>query len=145
MSLSPAVSLARELIRRPSVTPADAGALDMLEGALKAAGFTTHRLVFSEPGTPDVDNLFAKIGSETPHLVFAGHTDVVPPGDLARWRFDPFSGEIAEGRIFGRGASEVKNELLTGVMRALSSPNISAAAQASSYLEAVSLPAACIT
>jgi succinyl-diaminopimelate desuccinylase len=108
MTLSPAVALARDLIRCPSVTPADAGALGVLETTLKKAGFGTHRLTFSEPGTPDVDNLFAKIGSGRPHIAFAGHTDVVPPGDVKRWRFDPFSGEIAEGKIFGRGASDMK-------------------------------------
>jgi succinyl-diaminopimelate desuccinylase len=108
MTLSPAVALTRDLLRCPSVTPADAGALGVLEQALEKAGFETDRLTFSELGTPDVDNLFAKIGSGRPHLAFAGHTDVVPPGDVKRWRFDPFSGEIAEGKIFGRGASDMK-------------------------------------
>jgi succinyl-diaminopimelate desuccinylase len=108
MTLSPAVSLTRDLLRCPSVTPADAGALGVVEKALKGAGFETHRLVFTQAGTPDVDNLFAKIGVGAPHLVFAGHTDVVPPGDVKRWRFDPFSGEIADGKIFGRGASDMK-------------------------------------
>jgi succinyl-diaminopimelate desuccinylase len=108
MILSPALSITRDLLRCPSVTPADAGALDVLERRLKDAGFATHRLLFHEEGTPDVDNLFAKIGEGRPHLVFAGHTDVVPSGDPARWRFDPFSGEIANGKIFGRGASDMK-------------------------------------
>lgn len=111
MPLSPAVSLTRDLIRCPSVTPADAGALDVVERTLKAAGFETHRLVFSDAGTPDVDNLFAKIGTGAPHLVFAGHTDVVPTGDVARWRCDPFAGEIIEDRIVGRGASDMKGAI----------------------------------
>lgn len=111
MPLSRAVALTRDLLRCPSVTPAEGGALDLLEGRLKAAGFTTHRLVFSEDGTASVDNLFAKIGSGRPHLAFAGHADVVPPGDVSRWRFDPFSGEIAEGKIFGRGASDMKGAI----------------------------------
>ena len=111
MPLSPAVSLTRDLIRCPSVTPADAGALDVVEHTLKAAGFETHRLVFSDAGTPDVDNLFAKIGTGAPHLVFAGHTDVVPTGDVARWRCDPFAGEIIEDRIVGRGASDMKGAI----------------------------------
>jgi len=111
MSLSPAVSLTRDLIRCPSVTPADAGALDVVERTLKAVGFATHRLVFTEPGTPDVDNLFATIGSGAPHLVFAGHTDVVPTGDLARWRCDPFEPEIADGVLYGRGASDMKGAI----------------------------------
>ncbi len=111
MSVSRAVSLTRDLIRCPSVTPQDAGALDVVEGALKAAGFETHRLVFTEPGTPDVDNLFAKIGSDAPHLVFAGHTDVVPTGDPSRWSHDPFAAEIVDGRIIGRGASDMKGAI----------------------------------
>ncbi len=111
MPLSLPVSLSRDLIRCPSVTPANAGALEVVERALKAAGFETHRLVFTEPGTPDVDNLFAKIGAGAPHLVFAGHTDVVPTGDVSRWRCDPFAGEIMEGRLFGRGASDMKGAI----------------------------------
>ncbi|WP_424361586.1 succinyl-diaminopimelate desuccinylase [Methylocystis parvus] len=108
---SPAVTFTRDLIRCPSVTPADAGALDVVERTLKAAGFTTHRLLFTEPGTPDVDNLFATIGSGAPHLVFAGHTDVVPTGDVARWRCDPFETEIADGVLYGRGASDMKGAI----------------------------------
>ncbi len=75
-----AVALARGLIRCPSVTPVDAGALDLLEETLAPAGFRCHRLRFSDDGTPDVDNLYARIGTHQPHLCFAGHTDVVPPG-----------------------------------------------------------------
>lgn len=108
MSLSSAVALLRDLIRCPSVTPQEGGALALLETRLKAAGFSTHRLTFSEAGTPDVDNLFARIGTERPCLVFAGHTDVVPVGDAAAWRHDPFSGEIENGMIFGRGACDMK-------------------------------------
>lgn len=108
MPLSPAVSLTRDLIRCPSVTPQDAGALDIVERTLEAVGFETHRLVFTEAGTPDVDNLFAKIGAGAPHLVFAGHTDVVPTGDVARWSCNPFAGEIVDGKIIGRGASDMK-------------------------------------
>jgi len=111
MSLSPAVSLTRDLIRCPSVTPQDAGALDVVEKALKAAGFETHRLPFTETGTPDVDNLFAKIGAGAPHLVFAGHTDVVPTGDRARWSVDPFAAEIRDGLLIGRGASDMKGAI----------------------------------
>jgi succinyl-diaminopimelate desuccinylase len=118
-ALSPAVALTRELLRCPSVTPADAGALDVLERALASAGFVCQRKTFSAPGTPDIDNLFAKIGTGKPHLVFAGHTDVVPPGDLARWRFDPFGGEIADGRIYGRGASDMKGGIAAFVAAAL--------------------------
>ncbi len=105
---SPGVALTRDLIRRPSVTPADAGALDVLQSRLQAAGFTTHRLPFSEPGTPDIDNLYARIGDSAPFLLFAGHTDVVPPGDPARWKVDPFAGDIVEGELIGRGAADMK-------------------------------------
>ncbi|MGE5368889.1 MAG: succinyl-diaminopimelate desuccinylase [Chloroflexota bacterium] len=111
MSLSPAVSLTRDLIRCPSVTPTDAGALDVVERTLRPLGFETHRLLFTEQGTPDVDNLFARIGSGAPHLVFAGHSDVVPTGDLARWSCDPFAGEIVGDRIIGRGASDMKGAI----------------------------------
>jgi succinyl-diaminopimelate desuccinylase len=105
---STAVELTRDLIRRPSVTPADAGALDVLEQRLKAAGFATHRLPFTEAGTPDIDNLYARIGDSAPFLLFAGHTDVVPPGDAQKWRTDPFSGEIVDGELIGRGAADMK-------------------------------------
>ena len=76
-----ALSIARDLLRCPSVTPADAGALGVLENVLKGAGFEVHRVTFSEPGAADIDNLYARIGSGAPHITFAGHTDVVPPGD----------------------------------------------------------------
>ena len=105
---SASVALTRDLIRRPSVTPADAGALDILQKRLEAAGFTTHRLPFSEPGTPDIDNLYARIGDSAPFLLFAGHTDVVPPGDAAKWSVDPFAGEIIQGELYGRGAADMK-------------------------------------
>ncbi len=119
MTLSPALELTRDLLRCPSVTPADAGALAVVETALAGAGFQTHRLTFSEAGTPDIENLFAKIGEGGPHLAFAGHTDVVPAGDLARWRFHPFWGEIAEGKIFGRGASDMKGGIAAFVAATL--------------------------
>ena len=102
------VAILQALIRCRSVTPQEGGALHYLAALLGAAGFTTEIVRFSEDGTPDVDNLFARIGEGEPHLVFAGHTDVVPPGDPKRWRFDPFSGEIADGMIFGRGAADMK-------------------------------------
>ncbi len=100
--LSPGVALTRDLIRKASVTPADAGALDILQKTLEAAGFSCRRLPFSEPDTPDIDNLYARIGQEKPYLIFAGHTDVVPPGDASKWRSDPFAGEIVDGEILGR-------------------------------------------
>jgi succinyl-diaminopimelate desuccinylase len=103
-----ALSIARDLVRCPSVTPADAGALGVLEGILKGAGFETHRVTFGEPGTADIDNLYARIGTEAPHLTFAGHTDVVPPGDEAAWSHGAFSGEVRGGFLYGRGAVDMK-------------------------------------
>jgi succinyl-diaminopimelate desuccinylase len=108
MTIPSALDIARALLRCPSVTPTEAGVLDCLEGLLRPAGFTCHRLVFSDADTPDVDNLFATIGAGAPHFVFAGHTDVVPPGDETLWRFPPFAAEVSDGRLWGRGACDMK-------------------------------------
>jgi succinyl-diaminopimelate desuccinylase len=102
------VAIARELIRCRSVTPEEGGALAYLQGALEQAGFAVHRATFAEPGTAPVENLYARIGTARPNLVFAGHTDVVPPGDEAAWRHPPFAGEVEGGRLFGRGAVDMK-------------------------------------
>jgi succinyl-diaminopimelate desuccinylase len=110
MSADP-ITLARELLRCPSVTPAEGGALTFIETVLAGAGFTVHRVVFSEPGADDVENLHARIGAAGPHLVLAGHTDVVPPGDEARWQHRPFAGDIAAGVLFGRGAVDMKGAI----------------------------------
>ena len=105
------LALAVELLRCPSVTPADAGALGVLERVLKGANFATHRVTFAEPGTAPVENLYARIGTAAPHLMFAGHTDVVPPGDPKAWSHAPFSGDIADGVLFGRGAVDMKGAI----------------------------------
>ncbi len=105
------VALACELLRCRSVTPQEAGALSFLEKMLSSAGFAVHRVVFSEPGADDVENLYARIGTAGPHLVFAGHTDVVPPGDEARWQHPPFAGDIADDVLFGRGAVDMKGAI----------------------------------
>ncbi len=102
------VALAAALIRCASVTPDASGALDVVETALAGAGFACNRLRFSAPGTPDVDNLYARIGTGHPHLCFAGHVDVVPPGDAAAWTYPPFSGAIADDALWGRGAVDMK-------------------------------------
>jgi succinyl-diaminopimelate desuccinylase len=102
------VAIARDLIRCPSVTPAEGGALAYIESLLARAGFAVHRVTFSEPGTADVENLYARIGTESPHLMFAGHTDVVPPGDANAWTHPPFAAEIADGVLYGRGAADMK-------------------------------------
>jgi succinyl-diaminopimelate desuccinylase len=105
------IALARDLLRCPSVTPNEGGALALIEKVLSGAGFSVHRVSFSEPGADDVENLDARIGTAGPHLVFAGHTDVVPPGDEARWQHPPFAGEIADGVLFGRGAVDMKGAI----------------------------------
>lgn len=103
----PAANLAA-LIRCPSVTPADAGALGVLSAMLERLGAKIERPVFKEDGTPDIENLYARVGAEGPHLMFAGHTDVVPPGDEAAWTHPPYAAEIANGQMFGRGAVDMK-------------------------------------
>ncbi len=105
MALDP-IALAQALIRCPSVTPADAGALAVLEAALTPLGFICHRLRFEEAGTAPVENLYARIGTGAPHFCFAGHSDVVPPGD--GWAMDPFAAVIADGVLHGRGAADMK-------------------------------------
>jgi succinyl-diaminopimelate desuccinylase len=102
------IALTRDLLRCPSVTPAEGGALAFLETTLKAAGFTVHRMTFSEPGTYDVENFYARIGTAAPHLMFAGHTDVVPTGDEKAWSHPPFAGAVADGQLYGRGAVDMK-------------------------------------
>jgi succinyl-diaminopimelate desuccinylase len=105
------VPLLQDLIRCKSVTPAEGGALTALENLLSTHGFVCHRLIFREPGTPDVENLFARFGSGAPHLCFAGHTDVVPEGILESWTHSPFAGEIADGFVYGRGACDMKGSV----------------------------------
>ena len=102
------VAIARELVRCRSVTPEEGGALAYLQQVLASAGFAVHRATFAEPGTAPVENLYARIGAEKPNLMFAGHTDVVPPGDEAAWRHPPFAGEVAGDKLYGRGAVDMK-------------------------------------
>jgi succinyl-diaminopimelate desuccinylase len=109
MTMLDPVALAQALVRCPSVTPKDEGALGVLEGALKPHGFDCHRLVFEEPGAEAVTNLYARIGSGSPLFLFAGHTDVVPPG--RKWTRDPFGAEIRDGVLYGRGASDMKSAI----------------------------------
>src|SRR6185312_13303523 len=101
------LALTQALIRCPSVTPADAGALKVLEQALTPLGFACHRLRFEQDGTPPIDNLYARIGMGAPHFCFAGHSDVVPPGE--GWTQDPFAAVISDGVLFGRGAADMKS------------------------------------
>ncbi|MGO4448574.1 succinyl-diaminopimelate desuccinylase [Phyllobacterium sp. TAF24] len=106
-STDPVKNLA-QLIACPSVTPAEGGALTTLETMLSPLGFTVERPVFSEDGTPDVENLYARRSGNGPHLMFAGHTDVVPVGDEAAWTYPPFSAAIHNGEMYGRGAVDMK-------------------------------------
>ena len=114
-----ALSIARDLLRCPSVTPADAGALGVLETILQAAGFEVHRVTFGEPGTADIDNLYARIGTSAPHITFAGHTDVVPPGDESAWTHGAFSGDVKDGFLYGRGAVDMKGGIACSVAAVL--------------------------
>ena len=105
------LDLAQALIRCPSVTPTDAGALEVLQKALEDLGFTCHRLPFSTDDTAEVQNLYARIGDAGPHFCFAGHTDVVPVGNEDDWSVDPFAAEVKDGRLYGRGAADMKSAI----------------------------------
>jgi succinyl-diaminopimelate desuccinylase len=113
------VAIARDLLRCRSVTPEDGGALSYLQKALADAGFAVQRMTFAEPGTAPIENLYARIGTERPNLVFAGHTDVVPAGDEAAWRHPPFAGEVAGDMLYGRGAVDMKGGIACFVAAAL--------------------------
>jgi succinyl-diaminopimelate desuccinylase len=111
MALTDPIPLTQALIRCPSVTPEDAGALDVLEDALTELDFICHRLRFEAPDSPAVDNLYARLGTAAPNFCFAGHTDVVPIGDAKLWRHDPFAAEITGSMLYGRGASDMKSAI----------------------------------
>src|SRR6201995_965757 len=117
--MNDALAIAQALIRCPSVTPADAGALGVLENLLKPAGFEGYRVTFSETGYPNVDNLYARIGKDAPHITFAGHTDVVPAGDAAAWKHGAFAGEVKDGFLYGRGAVDMKGGIACSVAAVL--------------------------
>ncbi len=114
------IDLASALIRCPSVTPRDEGALDVLAGALEPLGFTCHKLRFETSGTDPVDNLYARFGNGTPNFCYAGHTDVVPVGDAADWQGDPFAGDVIDGVLHGRGAADMKGGIAAFVAAAAS-------------------------
>ncbi len=104
-------ALAAALIQRPSVTPRDEGTIPLLAATLESVGFTCHRVEFSDPGSEPILNLYARIGSAGRNFCFAGHTDVVPPGDGTLWRVDPFAGTIVDGALVGRGAADMKGSI----------------------------------
>lgn len=105
------VALAQALIRQDSVTPDDGRGLSVVKQVLEPLGFTCHDLVFEDAENGRVHNLYARIGTEAPHFCFAGHTDVVPPGNVAAWRDGPYSGHVIEGRLYGRGAEDMKGAI----------------------------------
>jgi succinyl-diaminopimelate desuccinylase len=113
------LAIARNLLRCRSVTPDEGGALAFLQDVLAKAGFAVHRMTFTEPGTAPIENLYARIGTAKPNLVFAGHTDVVPPGDEATWRHPPFAGEVAGDMLYGRGAVDMKGGIACFVAAAM--------------------------
>ena len=113
------LEIAQALIAKPSITPHDAGALGVLDAILGKAGFATHRVTFSAPGTPDIENLYARLGTGAPHLLFAGHTDVVPPGDAGAWTHGPFDATVSDGMLYGRGAKDMKGGIACFVAAAL--------------------------
>ncbi|HZU63163.1 MAG TPA: M20/M25/M40 family metallo-hydrolase, partial [Novosphingobium sp.] len=105
------VALAARLIRRPSVTPKDEGALDVVATALEKLCFICHRLVFADSGGEPIHNLYARHGAGRPNLCFAGHTDVVPVGAREAWSFDPFAAVVRDGELCGRGAVDMKGAI----------------------------------
>ena len=113
------VQLLQALIRCESVTPNEGGALSFLERVLRPAGYACHRLTMTEAGTPDVENLFARLGDGAPHLCFAGHTDVVPVGEESAWSKPPFGAVIDGGALYGRGAVDMKGGIACFLAAAL--------------------------
>ena len=110
-SVTDVVELTRALVRCESVTPREAGALQLLEGTLVPLGFRCERMDFSQAGTEDVANLYARVGTGGKHFCFAGHSDVVPVGDLSSWTIGPFAAELSGGYLFGRGAADMKGAI----------------------------------
>ena len=111
MDFSDPIPIARSLIRRRSVTPTDDGALDILANALTSLGFEIHDLTFDGDGGAPVRNIYARLGTDAPHFCYAGHTDVVPPGDEEDWRHPPFEGTVDQEKLWGRGAADMKGSI----------------------------------
>ena len=105
------IKIAKDLVRFASVTPLDKGAINYVAKSLKKLGFRCKILEFKEKGTYKIKNLYAKIGTKKPHLCFAGHTDVVPIGDLKKWSVNPFGGQIKNGVLYGRGIADMKGNI----------------------------------
>ena len=105
------IKLAKELIKFPSITPVDAGIMKFLEKKLKKLGFKTKILEFKEKNFKPVKNLYARLGSKNPNFCYAGHLDVVPPGNLKDWTVNPFRPSIKKGHLIGRGANDMKSSI----------------------------------
>ena len=105
------LQLAKELIKFPSITPVDAGVMKFLEKKLKKLGFKTKILIFKEKGFQPVKNLYARLGSNEPNFMFAGHLDIVPPGNIKHWTINPFRPSIKNGHLIGRGANDMKSSV----------------------------------
>ncbi|MGB1539320.1 MAG: succinyl-diaminopimelate desuccinylase, partial [Rickettsiales bacterium] len=117
MTLDP-LKLSQDLMCADSVTPDDGRGLKVIADVLRPMGFACHDLVFEEEGYDTVHNLYARIGEGSPNFCFAGHTDVVPPGNLAAWRYDPFASQVHEGKLYGRGAEDMKTAIAAFVVAA---------------------------
>ena len=105
------IKIAKDLVRFASVTPLDKGAINYVAKSLKNLALDVKFLEFKEKGTYKIKNLYAKIGTKKPHLCFAGHTDVVPIGDLKKWSVNPFGGQIKNGVLYGRGIADMKGNI----------------------------------
>ena len=105
------LQLAKELIKFPSITPIDAGIMNFLEKKLKKLGFKTKILEFKEKGFQPVKNLYARYGSKGPNFMFAGHVDIVPPGNIKDWTINPFKPSVKNGHLIGRGANDMKSSI----------------------------------
>ena len=111
MKILSELQLAKELIKFPSITPVDAGIMNFLEKKLKKLGFKTKILEFKEKGFQPVKNLYARLGTKGPNFCYAGHVDVVPPGNIKRWTVNPFKPSIKKGHLIGRGANDMKSSI----------------------------------
>ena len=105
------ITLAKELIRFPSITPIDAGTMNFLSKKLKSLGFKCKILEFKSKNSEPVKNLYAKLGKSRPNFCYAGHTDVVPPGNESSWKYKPFSATIDGDKLYGRGSEDMKSNI----------------------------------
>ena len=111
MTIINELKLAKELIKFPSITPIDAGVMKFLENKLKKLGFESKILIFKEKNLRPVKNLYARIGKKEPNFLFAGHLDVVPPGNIKDWTTNPFKPSVKKGHLIGRGANDMKSSI----------------------------------